>query len=227
MAPGYAFAPNSAEAAFKASWAKPLISPRRSRTVALHTWRTLALRSLAGIVLSLQVYEQLDGVVVRVSRDAHIVNHVLDQEQAPAARRLLALQLGLKVRPLGVRVRWRAASPVDDAHQETFLQEPYLDLDRDFGVVPVAMFHGVHRRLGHGGLESLQRPLRQPQSTHRPAHLLRSLPLVAGLAGYAQLGERPPGAAPRCRHGASDLSQGHQGDVILMLPARPNEGIER
>src|SRR5919112_1743792 len=192
MAPGYAFAPNSAEAAFKASWAKPLISPRRSRTVPLHTWRTLALRSLAGIVLSFQVYEQLDGVVVRVSRDAHIVNHVLDQEQAPAARRLLALQFGLKVRPLCFRVRWRAATPVDDAHQEAFLQ----------------------------------RPLRQPQSTNRSAHLLRRLPLVARLAGYAQLGERPPGAAPRCRHGSSDLSQGHQGDVILMLPALPNEGVE-
>ena len=57
------------------------------------------------------------------------------------------------------------------------------------------------------------------------AWLLRRLPLVAGLAGYAQLGERPPGAAPRCRHGSSDLSQGHQGDVILMLPALPNEGV--
>jgi hypothetical protein len=32
---------------------------------------------------------------------------------------------------------------------------------RDFGIVPVAVFHGVHRRLGYGGLESLQTLRRQ------------------------------------------------------------------
>src|SRR5215210_3646469 len=145
--------------------------------------RTLASRCLAGIFVSIQIYDQLDGVVVRVSRDAHLVDHVPDQEQTPAPRRLLALQLGLQVRSLRVRARWRTTTPVDDAHQEALRKKVYLDLDRDFGYVPVAVLHGVHRRLGHGGLESLQGPLRQPQSTHRPGHLLRGLPLVAGLTG--------------------------------------------
>src|SRR5215218_883958 len=152
----------SAQAAFRASWAKPLISPWRSSTTPPGFRRTLTSRWLAGIVLSFQVYDQLYGVVVRVSRDAQLVDHVLDQEQAPAPLRLHALQLGLQVRRLRVRARWRAASPVDDAHQEAFLQEPYLDLDRHFGIIPIAMFHGVLRRLGHSGLESLQGPLGQP-----------------------------------------------------------------
>src|SRR5215208_1827184 len=52
--------------------------------------------------------------MVRVSRDAHLVDHVLDQEQPPPPRRLHALQLGLQVWHLrGVRARWQAAAPVD------------------------------------------------------------------------------------------------------------------
>src|SRR5215218_5478887 len=101
--------------------------------------RTLASRWLVGIFVSFQVYDQLDGVVVRVSRDAHLVDHVLDQEQTPASRRLHALQLGLYVRRLRVRARWRATTPVDDAHQEALRKKVYLDRDRDFGYVPVAM----------------------------------------------------------------------------------------
>src|SRR5829696_6743813 len=111
----------SAWAAFRAWWAKPLISPRGSRTAPPCSRRTLASRWLAGIVLTFQVYDQLYGVVVRVSRDAQLVDHVLDQEQAPAPLRLHALQLGLQVRRLRVRDRWKAASPIDDAHQEAFL----------------------------------------------------------------------------------------------------------
>src|SRR5918998_618395 len=197
----------SAYAASRASWPKPLISPRRSSTTPPGSWRTLASRWLACIVVSFQVYDQLDGVVVGVSRDAQLVDHVLDQEQAPAPRSLRARQLGLQVRNLRVRARWRTTTPVDDAHQETLLQAPYLDHDRDFGSVPVAVLHGVHRRLGHGGLEPLQGSLRQPELHHGASHLLHRPALVAGLAGHAQLGERPPGSAPGGLHSSSDLSR--------------------
>jgi hypothetical protein len=47
-------------------------------------------------------------VVVFVAGDIHIVDHVLDQEQAPAARRLHTLQLGLQVRRFGIEGRWPA-----------------------------------------------------------------------------------------------------------------------
>src|SRR5215216_3084651 len=193
------------------------------------SWRTLASRCLAGIVLSVQVYDQLDGVMVRVSRDAYLVDHVLDQEQPPPPRRLHALQLGLQVWHLcGVRARWRAATPVDDAHQEAFLQEPYLDLDRDFGYVPVAVFHGVHRRLGHGGLESLQGLLRQSQPAHRSSYLFHRPTLVAALAGKAKVGQDSPVVViARCiqsqralviTHADLRSLQGYQGDVVLLIP---------
>ncbi len=74
--------------------------------------------------------------MVRVSGDAHLIDHFLDQEQAPAPRRLRARQFGLQVRNLRLRARWRAATPVDDAHQEALFQEPYLNLERDFAGVP-------------------------------------------------------------------------------------------
>src|SRR5918998_4511370 len=108
----------SAYAASRASWPKPLISPRRSSTTPPGSWRTLASRWLACIVVSFQVYDQLDGVVVGVSRDAHLVDHVLDQEQTPAPRRLRALQLGLQVRNLLVGVRDRAFALVCDIHEQ-------------------------------------------------------------------------------------------------------------
>src|SRR5215218_10859594 len=169
--------------------------------------RTLASRCLAGIFVSFQIYDQLDGVVVRVSRDAHLVDHVPDQEQTPAPRRLHALQLGLQVRSLRVRARWRTTTPVDDAHQEALRKKVYLDLYRDVGIVSIAVLHGVHRRLSHCGLESLQGPLGQPQPAYRLGHLLHRPALVATLAGKAEVGQDSPGAASGCRHSSSDLSR--------------------
>src|SRR5919112_3044918 len=69
------------------------------------------------------------------------------------------------------------------------------------------MLHRVHRGLGHGGLEPLQGPVWQPEPLHGRCHLFHRLALVARLAGHSQLGERPPGATPGCRHSSSDLSR--------------------
>ena len=45
---------------------------------------------------------ELDGVLVSVGRDAEVVDHVLDQEEAPAARLLQPFELRLEVGRLGL-----------------------------------------------------------------------------------------------------------------------------
>src|SRR5215217_40548 len=169
--------------------------------------RTLVSRWSVGIFVSFQIYDQLDGVVIGVTRDAQLVDHVLDQEQSPAPLRLRALQLGLQVRCLRVRARWRTTTPVDDAHQETLPKKVYLDPDRDFGHVPVAVLHGVHRRLGYSRLESLEGSLGQPQIADHFGYLFHCPALVAALARKAEVRQGPPGAASGCRHSSSDLSR--------------------
>src|SRR5215217_5505977 len=169
--------------------------------------RTLVSRWSVGIFVSFQIYDQLDGVVIGVTRDAQLVDHVLDQEQSPAAGTLYALQLGLQVRCLRVRARWRTTTPVDDAHQETLPKKVYLDLDRDFGGVPVAVLHGIHSRLGYGSFELLQALLRQPQPAHDGGHLLHRQAFVAGLAGNAEVSQGTSGTAPWSRHRSSNLSR--------------------
>src|SRR5215212_8509392 len=106
----------SAYAASRTSWAKPLISPVRSITAMLGSWRTVASRCLVGIVVSFQVHYHLDGVVRFIAGDVHLVYHVLDQEQPPTPGRLQTLQLGLQVGHLFVGVRDRAPALVGDTH---------------------------------------------------------------------------------------------------------------
>src|SRR5918997_3942804 len=102
--------------------------------------------------------------------------------------------------------RWPAPL-VGDLDGDFCLRDRHIYEDGQRRPVVVAVFHGVQCRLCYGGLEPPQGPLRQTQPTHRPGHLLRRPALVAGLAGYAQLGERTAGAAAGCRHSSSDLSR--------------------
>src|SRR5215204_6815945 len=127
----------------------------RSRKPTPLQGRALGPRCLTGIFACFQTHYQLDGVMVRVSRDAHLVDHALDQEHSPSPRRLRILQLSLQVRSLLSQARMRTATPVDNTHQQALLSQPYLDPDGDFGIVPVAVFHGIHCRLGHGCLEPI------------------------------------------------------------------------
>src|SRR5918992_2897188 len=171
--------------------------------------------------------------MVRVSGDADLVDHFLDQEKTPASWRLHTLQLGLQIRHLLCRARQRGATPVDDAHQEALLQEPYLNLYRNVGVVSVAVLHGVHRRLSHSGLESLEGLLRQPQPAHRPSHLLHRPTLVASLAGKGKVSKNSPVAVIACHirslrglaitHANLRSLQAYQGDVILLIPILAGE----
>src|SRR5207248_9306548 len=73
---------------------------------ALGCCRTRTSSALAVIAVSfpavplVESHDQLDGLVVVIARDAQLVHHALDQEEAPAARRLLVGQLRLQVWPL-------------------------------------------------------------------------------------------------------------------------------
>jgi hypothetical protein len=79
--------------------------PQARKAVVLPRQLTVGSRYLAGIFACFQAHYQLDNVVVRVSRDAHLVDHALDQEHSPAPRRLRIVQLSLQVRSLRRRAR--------------------------------------------------------------------------------------------------------------------------
>src|SRR5258708_19779170 len=83
---------------------------------ALPSWRTVASSGLVAIVASFQVHNEFDGVSFLIHRHVHLVDHLLDQEQAPAARSLRPGQLGFQV--WHVRLRDRLAPAlVGDAHR--------------------------------------------------------------------------------------------------------------
>src|SRR3954462_8360043 len=102
------------QAASSASSAPRLTSPARSITATPSRPRTAGI-SLLAIVISLQAQAELEGVVLPVARLARLVDHVLDQEEPPAARALQALELGLQVRLL-VLLLGRRATEVGDLH---------------------------------------------------------------------------------------------------------------
>jgi hypothetical protein len=125
--------------------------------------------------------------MVRVSRDEHLIDHFLDQEQPPDPPCLRARQFGLQVGNLSVGARWWAATLVDDADQEAIFQEPYLDFYRDVGVVLVTVFRGFRRRLGPGSLERLEGPAVVGGLSGLRSPPLENLPSRAGAnrAGFA------------------------------------------
>src|SRR5215213_4436184 len=91
----------------------------------------------------------------------NLVDHVPDQEQTPASRRLQPFQLGLQVRHFLIGSRVTDPALIVDAHRQIHTRREYLDNHRHLGPIPVTMLHGVHRRLGPGGLEPLEALLRK------------------------------------------------------------------
>src|SRR5215208_6495063 len=202
----------SAEAALRASWPKPLTSPFRWITAMPGSWRTVASRCLAAIVASFQVHYHLDGVVGFIAGDVHLVDHVLDQEQPPAPGRLQTLQLGLQVRHLLVGLGNRTPTLVSDTHRQVRLRREHLDLDGHLRFVLVAVLHGVHRRLGHGGLEPLQALSLKTHVLYHVGNHFHGPPLVTGLTGHGKLGQGSPEFGIRpcgfgVGHAFSDLSR--------------------
>src|SRR5919107_4341506 len=155
--------------------------------------------------------DQLDRVVPVVAGDAHLVDHALYKEQSPSSGRLHAFQLRLQIRHIPGLGRWRPTATIGYSHQEVPIRNQDLYLYGYLRSVLVAVLHGVHRRLGHGGLEPLQV---LPANVEIPDSLcdrVHRKPLVSGLAWNGKLGQDPPEVGVRPRrlgvgHTVSDLS---------------------
>src|SRR6201989_3054330 len=79
---------------------------------------------------------QPDGVPLAVSGYVHRVDHVADEEQAPAARALVAVELADEIGFLVLaRVGVDLAALVADRHDDLVTVLGHLDLDRDLGMI--------------------------------------------------------------------------------------------
>src|SRR5215217_4321817 len=149
--------------------------------------------------------------MVRISRDAHFVDHARDQEHPPAPRCLRTPQLCLQIRHMPGFGRWWPTTPIGYAHHEVPILDEYHYLYWHLRSVLVAVFHGVHRRFGHGCLESLQVLPANVEIADRFGDCLHRQPLVSWLAwhrkfgqGSLEVGVRPRGLG--FGHAVSDLS---------------------
>src|ERR1700684_2314512 len=149
-------------------------APGRTRVVASH---------MLVMCRSCRSHGQPDGVPLAVGRYIHRVDHVADEEQPPAARALVAVQLLDEIRLLMVAVAGvRLATLVADGDGDVIAVAGNLDLDRDLGAVPVAVLDRVHGGLGDRGLEPLQPGVGQAQPLHRLRDPGQRETLVAGFA---------------------------------------------
>src|SRR5215207_7910281 len=94
------------------------MSPVRSITTAASRSRTAACSSCVAITASFQAQDELQRASAAFAGHARLVDHLLDQEQAPAARLLAALELGLDVRCLRLGRLGRVAT-VGDLYTQT------------------------------------------------------------------------------------------------------------
>src|SRR5687768_11853426 len=90
------------------------MSPRRAITTASPLRLTSASANWPGILVSFHVDDELDRVVHVVRCDVHLVHHVLDQEEAPAARLLETGELRFDIGGLDLGDLFVAAAVVRD-----------------------------------------------------------------------------------------------------------------
>src|SRR5688572_18532106 len=105
--------------------------------------------------------------------------------------------------------------------------KPNLDPDRDSGIVLVAVFHGVHRRLGHGRLEPRQTLFGKGQILYRLGDLFHGRAFVPRLAWKCKVGEDSKVYITSFRiwlkwgleisHSGPGSLQCDQGNVVLLL----------
>src|SRR5689334_14408397 len=107
----------SAYAASNASRAPPSMSPARWIVARSVPDSTRASSVVAIRASSVGSQHELHRVVLLVAAHVHLVNHVADQEQAPAAGGLVACELGLEVGLRGIADAPRAAL-VGDPHAD-------------------------------------------------------------------------------------------------------------
>src|SRR5215212_10276001 len=156
--------------------------------------------------------DQFDRVVPVVAGDAHLVDHTLYKEQSPSSGRLHTFQFRLQIRRIPALGRWRPTTPIGYAHHEVLILDEDHYLYGHLRSVLVAVFHGVHRRLGHGGLEPLQVLPANVEVPDRLGDRLHGQPFVSGFAWHGKLGQGSPefGVRPRgigVGHAVSDLSR--------------------
>src|SRR3712207_4887251 len=155
--------------------------------------------------------DQFDRVVPVVAGDAHLVDHTLYKEQSPSSGRLHTFQLRLQIRRIPALGWWRPTTPIGYTHHEVPLFDENHYLYRHLRSVLVAVFHGVHRRLAHGGLESLPVLPANVEIPDRLCDRLHRQPLISGLAWHREFGQGSPEVGVRPRglgvgHAVSDLS---------------------
>src|SRR5215217_2883941 len=136
--------------------------------------------------------DQFDRVMPVVAGDAHLVDHTLYKEQSPSSRCLHAFQLRLQIRRIPALGRWRPTTSIGYAHYEVLIFDEDNYLYRHLRSVLVAVFHGVHRRFGHGGLEPLQVLPTYFQFSDRLGNPRHRQTLVAWLTWHQKLCQQPP-----------------------------------
>src|SRR5215208_7272044 len=149
--------------------------------------------------------------MVRVSRDANLVDHSRDQEHPPASRRLRTAQLCLQIWHNPGLGRRRSTAPIGYAHHEVLILDEDHNLYGHLRSVLVAVFHGVHGRFGHRCLEPLQILPPYFQFSYCLSYPLHRHTLVAWLTWHRKLCQHaPPQMSVRARvevaHALSDLS---------------------
>src|SRR5579863_8956713 len=109
------------------------MSPRNSIAVwPSRAWATASSVAWLLIASSFPVHDQLDRVAGAVRVLAQLVDHLLDEEQAPAARRLAAGELLLDVGH-GRRRELAVAAVIDDAHHVCRVADADRDVHEEVG----------------------------------------------------------------------------------------------
>src|SRR5438105_15264195 len=124
----------------------------------------------------------MDGVMVVIASDLHLIHHVLDEEESPATGSLRARQFRLQIWRLGIE-DWSIAALVGDVYAQVRAERENSDDHRQLRSVLVAVLDGIHGRLAHGSLEALEAARGQPKLAHRLHHAIDRHPLVARRAG--------------------------------------------
>src|SRR5713101_3449223 len=190
-----------------------------SITVTPSRRRTTARSTVSAIGPSSEPHDELDGVVSLVARDANVVDHVLDEEEAPPAGLLQAGEFRLEIggRRLGDVA---TAAEIGDAHDDVTIVRADLETDRQLGAALIPVLDRIHRRLGNSGLESLEPPAGECDVADARRDAFHRLTLVAADARDLELIEHV--------HLWDTLGpdERDEGDVVLLLPGRAGESSE-
>src|SRR4051794_25994890 len=156
-------AATSAYAPAMVSSARPFRSPVRRTRTSSGTSTTCAANCRSSIGRLLPPHRQRHRLGRRLARDVHRIHHVLDQEQTPAARLLLAGKLLLDVGGFGVGRDRTRQRPVGDAHDDRIGRRLDDDVDRNVALSLAAVLDRVHHTFADSRLEPLEAGRREAE----------------------------------------------------------------